>query len=83
MTHSRHGQYSPPHAVQEGPFAILKLRVSLNEEDQRSEGENGHSNQDHHQAEFLVSLLQSALCDRQGAKKCDIFMRCLNNFFVH
>ena len=63
MTHCGHGQDAPPHAVQEGPFTILKLRVSLNEEDQRSEGENCNSNQDHHQAKFLVSLLQS-VCER-------------------
>ena len=59
MTHSRHGQYSPPDAVQEGPFTILELGVSLHEEDKRSEGENSHSNQHHHQTQLLVSLLQS------------------------
>ena len=59
---------SPPHAVQEGPFTILELRVSLNEEDKRSEGENSHSNQDHHQAKLLVSLLQS-VCERLDASK--------------
>ena len=68
MTHCGDGQYSPPDAVQEGPFTVLKLRVSLNKEDKWSEGEDRNSNQDHHQAKFFVGLLQ-CVCERLDSSK--------------
>ena len=56
MTNCGHGEYSPPDAVQEGPFSILEFWVPLNKEHERGKREDSDPNQDHHEAELFISL---------------------------
>ena len=56
MTHCGHCEYSPPDAVKEGPFSIHKLWVPFNKKHERGEGEDSHTNQNHHKAQLFISL---------------------------
>ena len=57
MTNGGDCEDAPPDTVQECPLSILELRVPLHKEDQRSEGEDCHPHQHHHQTQLLVGLV--------------------------